>query len=49
MMLKMVVFFTLLVAAITTYWVMRKLGFTVDQALVAALIDTVCMIGSWHP
>lgn len=46
---KLLIFFALIFSAFATYTVMRALKFTVDQSLIAALVDVVCMVGSWHP
>jgi uncharacterized membrane protein len=45
---RTVMYFILLFEAFVTYKFARWFKFTVDQALVAALISTVCTIGSWN-
>lgn len=45
---KLVLHFVLAGSAALTYFIARRLGLSVDQALTVALISTVCMVGSWH-
>jgi len=46
---KVILYAVLMGSGVVAYIVARKIGFTIDQSLVIALISVVCMIGSWHP
>ncbi len=43
-----VVYLTLFCGAYVMYVIARGLKFTVDQALLVALISVICTVGSWH-